>query len=140
MPRHSVEERSAGLWRAGSEHPMPPAYLSKDAKKLWKEIVGARPADYFQPGSLQLLEQFCETMISQRVTLGEMAQAVGDPERLALAVRTMKDLAAVVNATAVKLRISVQTEVDRKSGKLDEKTPDSAKSSLLGGRKLKVVA
>jgi phage terminase small subunit len=134
-----AEERSAGLWRAASKHPAAPRYLSRDARNLWKQIVEARPADYFQPGSQQLLEQFCETMVSQRVALAEMAQAGNDPDRLALAVKTMKNLATVINSTAIKLRISIQAEVDRKSGKLDEKEPDLAKPSLLGGRKLRVI-
>ena len=133
MPRHSAEERSAASWRADGKHPVPPGYLSREAKKLWREIVGARPADYFQPGSLQLLEQFCETMVAQRVALENMAAVARDPDALALAVKTMKDLAAVVNSTAIKLRISIQAEVDRKSGKLDEREQEAKAPTLLGG-------
>jgi phage terminase small subunit len=132
MPRASAEARSAATWRAKGEWPAAPAYLSREAKKLWKQIVEARPADYFQPGSLQLLEQFCETMVTQRIALENMATVARDPDALALAVKTMKDLAAVLNSTALKLRISIQAEVDRKSGKLDEKEPAVSASSLLG--------
>ena len=139
MPRHSSEERSAAVWRARAKHPAPPSYLSRDAKKLWRQIVEARPVDYFQPGSQQLLEQFCETMVAQRAALGEMARSTAEPDALALSVKTMKDLAAVLNSTALKLRISIQAEVNRKSGKLDEKEPAGAKSDLIGGKRLRVV-
>lgn len=132
MPRHSAESRSAASWRAKSAHPTAPSYLSRDAKKLWREIVGARPVDYFQPGSLQLLEQFCETFVAQRVALAAMAQCADDPDALALAVQTMKNLSLVVNGTAQKLRISIQAEVDRRSFKLDEKEPAVSASELLG--------
>ena len=135
MPRHSAEERSAAAWRVRAGHPDAPGYLSREAKKLWRSIIEARPPDYFQPGSLQLLEQFCETMVSQRVAMADMARMreSGDPDALALAVRMVKDLSGIVNATAVKLRISVQTEVDRKSGKLEEREPLPTKHALIGG-------
>ena len=133
MPRHSAEERSAAAWRSGSAHPAAPKYLSRDARKLWREVVEARPVDFFAPGSLQLLEQFCETMVTQRIALAEMARAaeLNDPDRLAKATRVMKDLATVINNTAVKLRLSIQSALRTESRKNDER--ENVKSSLLGG-------
>jgi hypothetical protein len=117
MPRASAEAKSAAIWRAGAKHPKPPTHLSRDARKLWREIVECRPVDYFRPGSLQLLEQFCEVAIAQRANLRLLATNPTDPA----AIKATKDLAAVLTATALKLRISIQAEVDRKSGKLNEK-------------------
>ncbi len=119
MPRASAEAKSAAIWRAGVEHPTPPTYLSREARKLWREVVECRPADYFRPGSLQLLEQFCEVAIAQRANLRLLAANPTDPG----AIKAAKDLAAILTATALKLRISIQAEVDRKSGRLDETEP-----------------
>jgi hypothetical protein len=61
-----------------------------------------------------------------------MARCTDDPDALALAVQTMKNLSLVVNGTAQKLRISIQAEVERHSRKLDEKEPAVSASELLG--------
>jgi hypothetical protein len=115
----SAEARSAAVWREGGQHPEPPASLSKEAKRLWNEIVRARPIDYFQPGSRTLLAQFCEMAVEQDENLRVMRENRGDPD----AQRVVRDMAQTLNMTATKLRLTIQTEVDRKSGKLDEKEP-----------------
>lgn len=127
MPRQNVEAMSAALWRAGATPPKPPGYLSREAKKLWNEIVEARPADYFQPGSLELLAQFCTVSVAQRKATKVLELSPLDPEL----IKAVKDYAAVLNSTALKLRITIQTEVDRKAGKLDEKQPKV--NRLIGG-------
>jgi hypothetical protein len=98
----------------------------------------ARPMDYFQPGSLTLLKQFCVMAAAQDVYLADLAEDPRNP-----AVRsTVQDMAQILNMTATKLRLTIQTEVDRKSGKLDEKEP-SAKGQkgkadvLFGGNVVK---
>ena len=88
-----------------------------------------RPPDWFRPGSLELLEQLCEVLIAQRAALAQLAAAPTDLQ----AVKVVKNLAGIVNSTAVKLRLSVQADVDRHSGKKDEKEPGA--DVLLGGWK-----
>ena len=112
MPRPSSERVQHRCGEAGSKHPAPPSHLSTSAQQMWKEIVEARPSDYFKPGALHLLEQFCEIMVVQRDALVELSCAtVGDePGRLTAAVRVVKDLGTVLTTTATKLRITVQGE------------------------------
>jgi hypothetical protein len=66
MPRQSIEARSAAIYRRGGKRPSPPANLSDEAKKLWREIVEDRPIDYFRPGALYLLEQLCVMTVAAR--------------------------------------------------------------------------
>ena len=130
MPRISAESRSASVWRAGARHPQAPRNLSREAKKVWHEIVNTRPADFFRPGSLHLLETFCEAAVAQRTNLGAMVVAPEDDD----VVERVKKLGVLLATLASKLRITVQAEVVRDSKKLDETEPDlSDRGDLLGG-------
>ena len=71
--------------------------MSAAARRIWRQIVADRPADWFRPGSLLLLEQLCEIMVAQREALAELARTPGDFERS----RPVKDYAGILNATAV---------------------------------------
>jgi phage terminase small subunit len=128
MPRISPAARAAAIWKTGGQKPRPPKHLSADAKRIWSEIVDDRPADWFRPGSLLMLEQLCEVMVAQRKALMQLAKNPNDPDT----IRAVKDFAAIVNGTAVKLRLSVQADVDRRSRRVDEKEP-GADVLLLGG-------
>lgn len=127
MPRASAEARSAAAWREGGQHPKPPAHLSRDAKVVWKDIVGTRPVDFFAPGSLHLLEQFCAATVAQRAN---MAALEVDPTDHA-AIERFAKLGTLLNTTAQKLRLSIQSALRTEDRKNDER--ESAKSSLLGG-------
>lgn len=142
MPRVSAEARAASSWRNGGIAIDPPKRLSAEAKALWREIVEDRPSDFFRPGAHELLAQFCEVSVAQRAALAELAllnQASGDESEMvdrALAmpavVKRVRELGAVVLSTAAALRLSVQAEVDRKSGKLTETAPKSKGRRALG--------
>ena len=147
MPRKSAEQRSGSVWRAGAKHPKPPAHLSPVARKVWREVVECRPADFFRPGALHLLETFCEGVATQREHFASLRQvradaAANDEEtdrrvlslRDEAAVKRVKDFGLMLATVASKLRISVQAEVDRKSRQTDEREPEvAARTRLLGG-------
>jgi hypothetical protein len=73
MPRISAEARAAAVFRSGVAGQEPPEHLTVAAKRLWREIVDDRPADFFRPGSLQLLEVFCQLTIEERRCCDECA-------------------------------------------------------------------
>ena len=114
---------------------------------LGRTVVECRPPDFFRPGALHLLETFCEGVATQRehfVMLRQVrdeAGAVGEASdrrllarRDDVAVKKVKEIGLMLAAVAAKLRISVQAEVDRKSGRIDEREPEAARdSALLGG-------
>jgi hypothetical protein len=119
MPRQSIEARSAAIYRRGGKRPTPPANLSDEAKKLWKEIVEDRPIDFFRPGALYLLEQLCVMAVAARRVSAWVQERPGDEEGQAIYLKYAHQCAVHCQ----KLRLSIQTEVDRKSGQLDEKEP-----------------
>jgi hypothetical protein len=84
VPRQSIEARSAAIFRPGGKRPPPPANLSDDAKKLWREIVEDRPIDYFRPGALYLLEQLCVMTVAARRVSAWLQERLGDEEGAAL--------------------------------------------------------
>jgi hypothetical protein len=119
MPRQSAEARSAAVWRGGGRHPEPPKNLSAAAQKLWREIVEDRPVDFFRPGALHLLEQLCVAVVAAR----QVARCVEENPLDANAERAYTNWMQRCAMHCQKLRLSIQTEVDRKSGQLDEKEP-----------------
>lgn len=50
-----------------AKRPRPPDCLSADEKKLWREIVSVREVDFFEAGSLPLLEEYCRTWTQLRL-------------------------------------------------------------------------
>jgi hypothetical protein len=136
VPRQSAEARSAASFVAGGAPPRAPAHLSKAAKVLWAEIAASKPADWFDAGSGVLLGNYCEVAVQARGVAKRLErlrkatawdEAKAWEKRLAMLTRTLSML-------ATKLRLSVQSSVDRKSRKLDERGQLSRKRDpLLGG-------
>lgn len=129
MPRQSPDARAARAWKIAGAKPKPPRHLSAPARRIWQAIVDDRPADWFRPGSLLLLEQLCEVTVAQRAALAQLAKTPADPDT----IKTVRDFATIINSTAVKLRLSVQADVDRHSRKSEEQEPKA--DVLLGSWK-----
>jgi hypothetical protein len=106
------------------------------AKRLWNEIINDRPADWFRPGSFELLERYCELTVERRNGIVALRRASDAKER-GRALRQLKDLESMLAVLARQLRLSVQADVDRRAvGKLSEKgdgPADGAVDRLLGG-------
>jgi hypothetical protein len=112
--------------------PDAPEYLSDKAKSLWKDIVSCKPPDWFDEGNLPLLGQYCD-LVTTAEKLSAQREALPVMHRETVRLRR-QHLATVLAATtvAVKLRLTVQNTVDRKSGLLTEAGWGS--DSLLRGR------
>ena len=95
---------------------------------VWKDIVGARPADFFAPGSLHLLEQFCAASVAQRANMERLAIDPTDYE----AIDRLTKVGNLLNATAQKLRLSIQSALRTESGKNDEREAKVEAPRLLG--------
>ena len=72
---------------------------------MWKSIVECRPSDFFSPGNLELLEQYCETTILLRGVQAELQSAPMNAETLKL----VKDYTTMCIAMATKLRLTIQS-------------------------------
>ena len=155
MPRQSVEGKAGAAWRARSQPVKvvhePPEHLSDDARRLWAKILASRPADWFEEGSLPLLAQYCDLvaeqakLVQQRNELVRL-KPVDIMDRTAIVTarsrlgKSIIEHSAQCSSLALKLRLTVQNTIDRRSGVLDEKQPEAAvvaqRSSLLAGRRL----
>jgi len=155
MPRQSVEGKAGAAWRARSQQVKvvhePPEHLSDDARRLWAKILASKPADWFEEGSLPLLAQYCDLvaeqakLVQQRNELVRL-KPVDIMDRTAIVTartrvaKSILEHSAQCSSLAIKLRLTVQNTIDRKSGILTEKQPEAtfiaARSSLLAGRRL----
>ena len=130
MPRISAEARAAAAFRSTAGRQGPPKHLTIRAKLLWQEIVDDRPPDWFRPGSLQLLEIYCELVMQQRALLRRLRGAEG--EEHAKQLQLARQLSGTIANLAKTLRISVQADVERHSRKVEERG-DGPRDPLLGG-------
>jgi hypothetical protein len=132
MPRASAEARSAVAFHAGAGPPVPPEALTDAEKMIWRAIVSSKPIGWFDPGSLQLLEQYCGTLIEAKAVLADLRKA---PEKAKRSLRMeLNHLNTSCCMLATKLRLSVQAAIDRRSKMLDEKNDSTAEDKLLGGK------
>ena len=104
--------------------------MSKGAKKIWLEIVGERPVDYFRSGARTLLAQFCEMAATQEENMAMMRADPLNPEFQKL----VRDMGNSLNMTAAKLRLSIQTNYRPDNGKMAEKeaSPEGKDAMLYG--------
>jgi hypothetical protein len=120
MPRQSVEARAAEFWRKGRVIPKEPEYLSDKAKSLWKAIVSCKPPGWFDDGNLPLLAMFVDLAVTaEELSVQRDAVPVLHREAARLERRWHKTVATMA-MLAVKLRLTPQQAIHRRSGMLDE--------------------
>jgi hypothetical protein len=132
MARMSPESRSAAAYLSGGSPPRPPAHLARRAAAIWRDIVRSRPVDFFKPGALSLLANFCSLAAVQEVYLRDLAADPHNPELQ----QTVCRVAGAMNSAATKLKLTPSAVHDRKAGILTEKgEPEGAASGglLYGG-------
>jgi hypothetical protein len=112
--------------------PEHPKYLSSEAKSLWVDIVSSKPPDWFDAGSYPLLGMYVDlVVVAKELAIQRSAVPVLDREAARLESRWLKTVAVTLNL-AVKLRLTPQAKIDRRSGMLNE--TGLSRSSLLAGR------
>lgn len=135
MARMSAEGRSAAAFRAGGRSPPVPDGFDELSAKLWRDIVKTKPIGWFDAGSLSLLALYCRTMSSALRASERLAATAVDAPEFSYIRKQVVALNTTCTSLAVKLRLSVQNNVDRKSRMLDEtvEPSDDAEAGLLGG-------
>jgi hypothetical protein len=133
MPKSRAELAMAG-WRTGLvPHPKPRRGMGQAARKLWQEIVEARPASFFMPGSQNLLRTYCEVS----VVLEQLGpRLVAEPDDPKLAERISK-LGMLQGSLAARLRISIQSALrgDRAANFERTEPPPVKDPELFGGKR-----
>lgn len=142
MPRISADKRAVAAVAVAAARTYAPRGLTRDAKQLWHEILASKPADWFAPGSLILLQQYCELAVHQQNLIQQLtAMHLENPERFEEQMNVILQqtelekrvhrYAATLSMLATKLRLSVQANIDRRSGQMDE--AGEGLDPLLGG-------
>ena len=134
MPRISPEARGAAMRHAAQTPPPPPTGLSKAAATIWRQAVAERPGDWFSPIAQRLLH----ILVRQLVTASDLqdsydAEPIGS-ERAVILLKQMLATSGSCAAIAVRLRLTPQQLVDRRSGRITEKgRGEEEDDGLLGG-------
>lgn len=131
MARMSAGERAAAMWQTQSapgKPPEPPEEMGPAAAKIWHEIVDCRPADFFAPGALHMLESFCVAVVEAREVMKLVQRNPGRRDHAA----ALKHLVTIEATLGTKLRLTMTQAYRTDNRKLDEYVKPG--QSLLGGR------
>jgi hypothetical protein len=93
--------------------------MGEPARKLWREVVEARPPAFFMSGTQNLLRTFCEVSVALEA-MGPRMLAAPDDARL---LRRMAILANLQVLLASKLRLTVQSVLRGDKVAVYERTP-----------------
>jgi hypothetical protein len=137
MPRTSAEERSASFYRAGRKSMPPPKVLSPRAKQIWRQIVGAKPIDWFDGGNHGYLADHCEEQARLEAIWVELREVVpGSPESARLTAE-LKTIRGNLSTSARHLRLTVQEAIQRAATKAGERQATASGDQLIGGAAVK---
>jgi hypothetical protein len=108
--------------------------MTADARRIWREVIGAKPIDWFDAGSLPLLRGFCEAAAGASklsVSLRQMESGSAEWMRTLTAWRM---LSAQALASGKALRLTTQAGVGRHAAKNSERSDlSNGDERLLGG-------
>jgi hypothetical protein len=108
--------------------------LTTRAKNIWRKIVGSKPIDFFNEGSMGLLADHCETQaLLEEVWARLRRYPVGSKEN-AFLVKQLKEVRANYATSCRLLRLTVQYTTERQAVKNAEK--GSVTGDLIGGLRL----
>jgi hypothetical protein len=109
--------------------PPPPDTLDAAGRALWVEIVESKPADWFGPDSLPILEDYVQAVGMSRYLAGqvEKAKALGDGDVLKqyLDMRDKESRRAVSLAT--KMRLTQQSRYGARDAERADKKAKGAR-------------
>src|SRR5262245_56801960 len=101
MPRRRVSEMADEAFRLDGP-PAPPRGLDARCRRLWREIVGSKPAGFFDPVGQILLRQLVVATVALERVERQLIERPEDPLLTGVASR----LGPLVRHTAAALRLS----------------------------------
>jgi len=142
MPRTSAEAQLMAAFRPQPQPLAAPKSLHPArARTIWRQLVEAKPADYFLTTDVPLLSRFC-TLAARAEEIEEVLASV--PVQSTEAPRLERRLTAIASMMtnlAVKLRLTVASRVERHAAIRSAEAKDFLKpweERLLGGHTTKV--
>jgi hypothetical protein len=121
VPRLSAEARAAELFRTGTAPPPPPGNLNPEAAQLWKQIAASKPPSWWEAGNLRLLQRYCRLAITAERWHDALDRVQPTSKGAGKLLREVATANASLSLLASKLRISVQAQIDRRSGRITER-------------------
>lgn len=136
-------ERAAAFYRAGKTAKAPPKDLSGRARLIWREIVSAKPVDWFDGGSLGLLADHCRTGARLEECWRRLDRYPVGSSEARLVMIELRTLRANYTTSSRLLRLTVSYGIERQAVKAGERAPDAHGDELIGGeagKRFRVVA
>ena len=119
MPRKSAAALS--VLQPVAKPPVPPRDLDQAAANLWRAIAQDRPADWFTPATLRLLQRFCRTSVyAERLHDALDDEPIGG-NRAVVLFKQIVAANAALGIMAAKMRLSTQATIDGRSSKAGER-------------------
>jgi hypothetical protein len=139
MPRMGAENRAAQLYKTRGKPPEPPHDLPEPARDLWRTIVGSLPADYFPAFSQPALGLYCRALVEAERVAAALEKAAPGSDEAKVLTGQLRILRTITTSDARSLRLTLQSRITPKSGKLDERGDpiDGPFASLIGGAALR---
>lgn len=100
------------------QRPEPPADLSADEDREWREIVHRLPADWFPRETHGLLSAYCRHVVAAR-RVAKLIESAGDDDvpKLARLLRMQVAQSMSIATLAAKMRLTQTATIDRRRTK-----------------------
>jgi hypothetical protein len=135
MPRrHSAEERAGSFYRAGRKSAPPPKVLSPRAKAIWRQIVSAKPIDWFDGGNHGYLADHCEEQARLEAIWVELRQVAPGTKESRNLTAELKAVRGNLATSARHLRLTVQETIQRAAAKTSERPAEVADDHMVGAK------
>ena len=129
----SAADKAAAFYRAGKTAKLPPKDLSTRAKAIWREIVNAKPVDWFDGGSLGLLADHCETQARLEECWRRLRRLPVGSNEVKLVMLEIRTLRPAYISSCRLLRLAVAYGIEHKAAKETERAADGQQDELIGG-------
>lgn len=129
----TAANRSGAFYRADNTVREPPKELSQRAKAIWREIVRAKPLDWFDGGSLGLLADHCETQARLEECWAILRRLPAGSGEARAIMGELKVLRPNYATSSRLLRLTVSAGIERQAAKAGEKAPEGQGDALIGG-------
>ena len=109
-----------------------PDLLKPEAQALWRSIIASRPHNFFSPGDLPLLREYCQDVATLIPRINEiMAEGSIDLELL----KARDGLVRQATSLAVKLRICVSSRTRPDVASMRDSMPSTPPPWIFGKKK-----
>jgi hypothetical protein len=129
----TAAERGAAFYRADPAARIPPKALSPRAKAIWRDIVKAKPLDWFDGGSLGLLADHCETQARLEECWAGLRRLPVGCREARMYLDEVKVLRPNYATSSRLLRLTVSAGIERQAAKAAESAPEAQGETLIGG-------